>query len=157
VLRLSISLVKAAEELYFQFSRMFVDCPEVAGFWLNYAGEEAGHARWLERFLDGAAPEQLEALGDSALLEAAYRMHYLSLEQLLGRIRTLEDAYSLADELESGETNAICAFLIECFEPDKKMQAFLRAQLSVHMARLAEGFPREWNSPMRRQAVLATR
>lgn len=152
---LAIAAEKAMEELYRGLEAKFAHHQEVADFWGKYAAEEARHARWLERLRDTSSPEQLSAPADPFMLKDARKILQFSIENRLKKIKNLEDAYQLVNELENSETNAIFEFLITNFSSDKETQSFLRSQLRDHIANLTIEFPTQFKGTARRQAVKA--
>ena len=143
--KLAIDLEKAAEELYRRLESKFAHRQKVADFWKEYATEEAGHAKWLERLRDGSSPEDLSALGNPLMLEEARKLLQYYTETDLAGIENLRDAYQLADELENSEINAIFEFLVDNFSADEKMQDFLRSLLKDHIAKLMLWFPTQFD------------
>lgn len=143
---LAISAEKAAEKLYRGLEAKFAHFPEVAGFWGEYAVEEAGHTLWLERLRGRLDPEELSESADSHALENARAALQFSVEDALEEIKDLQDAYQMANELESSETNAVFEFLITHFSYDEETQAFLKAQLREHVTELMTGFPAHFES-----------
>ena len=89
------------------------------------------------------------------MLRDARKVLQFSVENRLKKIRDLEDAYQLVNELENSETNAICEFLITNFSSNEETQSFLRSQLKDHIAKLTIGFPAEFQSAARRRATKA--
>lgn len=109
---LAIAAERAAEELYRRLGARFADHAEVAGFWTNYAAEEAGHVAWLQRIRASLTAEQLSAPANPRVLADARKALETSVETRLRSIGNLEAAYQLANELENSETNAVFEFLI---------------------------------------------
>jgi len=152
---LAIRAEKAAEEMYSGLEAKFAHYPEVADFWGQYATEEAGHTRWLERLRDRLSPEKLSELADSHALENARVVLGFSVEDALEEIENLQDAYQMANELESSETNAVFEFLITHFSYDEETQSFLKAQLREHVAKLTTKFPAQFKDAAMRLSVEA--
>lgn len=139
----AISLEKTAETLYRQYEEMFSHCPEVANFWKNYANEENGHAKFIERIFFEVDKKRLSEPADIGIayqLQASInRISKINLEN----IKTLDDAYQLAVEIENTETNAIFEFIFMNFSNEElaKSRNFLRAQLRDHIDKLETNFP----------------
>ncbi len=150
----AIAAERVTEKLYLGLEVKFTHCQEAADFWMRYAKEEEGHARWLERIRNAATPEQLSAPADPFMLEDVRKTTQLSIEHVLAGIKTLEDAYRLVTEVETLETNAVFEFLITHFAEDEKALAFLRTQLKDHMD-VAAKFPMRYKSILERQGVKA--
>jgi len=152
---MAIKAEKAAEEVYRRLQAMFAPHPDVVRFWRNYAAAEAGHALWLERIRGALNPEQLAAPADAETAAAARRLLLFPVEKALQGIKTLEDAYQLANEMESGETNVVFDFLITYFASDAQAQSLMRSQLRDHVARISTGFPARFRSSASRQSIKA--
>jgi rubrerythrin len=152
----AIGLEKGAEALYKQLESMFSGYPEVALFWKNYANEERGHAEYLERIRNGVDANRLSRQADSAIFAKVNQCLNKSAQIKLEDIKTLEDAFQLATEIENAETNAIFEFMILNFSTDELAQShkFLRTQLSAHITRLENEFPNPYKSRVARQGVL---
>jgi len=152
---LAIAAEKAAEELYQGLEAKFAHQQEVAAFWREYAAEETTHARWLERLREGQSPQRLSERADPTVLQKAHKALDFSVENALEGIENLEEAYQLAHEVESSETNAIFEFLIVNFSSDKKTHAFLRSQLKDHIGKLMTEFPIHFRDAGARRRVEA--
>jgi len=152
---LAIATERACETLYRELAARFVDHLEVADFWERYAGQEAGHAQWLQRVRDMTSPAQLAAPADPVMLQNARALAQFSVTNALQGIHNLDDAYQLANELENSEVNAIFEFLVTHFAPDEEVREFLRAQLHDHLARLAGAFPTQYKGVIVRRAIAA--
>jgi rubrerythrin len=142
-----------ARELYRELERRFSAEPVVAAFWRRYAAEEAGHATWLEQLLKQLPPETCEAPADPDKLEMAQHIIKVPLAAALAEVKTLEDAYQLAHELESSEINTIFEFLLSTFADDRQATQFAREQLREHVARLTTGFPEPYTGTRSRSAL----
>jgi rubrerythrin len=151
----AIAAEKAAEALYRGLEAKFAHHQEAADFWKQYAAEEVGHARWLERLRGRLSAEQLAAPADPDVLQQAHRAIQFSVEHALKGVKDLEDAYQLANELENAETNAIFEFLITSFPRDEQTAPFLRAQLKSHVGKIMIEFPTQFHSVGMRRAIKA--
>ncbi len=152
---MSIAVEKATESLYRRFQAKFASQSDVERFWRAYAQAEVGHALWLERIRGTLNPAQLTAPADEEIATSARRLLAFPVERLLHEIKTLEDAYQLANELESGETNVIFEFLITHFAADAQAQSLIRSQLRDHIAKISTGFPARFKSSASRMAIKA--
>jgi rubrerythrin len=152
----AIALEKAAETVYTEFGNMFAHSPEVAAFWRSYADEERGHASYLERIKGKVDGTRLSYQADVTILEKVHSCLRKISSTQLATMRTLQDAFELATELENSETNTIFEFMIMNFTTDELAEShkFLRTQLSSHIAKLENGFPTEYKSRIARQGML---
>jgi len=153
----AIKLENDSEYLYRQLENMFSQYPDVALFWKRYADEEKGHASYLERTRAGVDSDRLSRQADSAILQKVLQHFERSIHSRLDKIKTLEDAFQLATELENSETNIVFEFMIVNFSTDElaKSHQFLRTQLNAHITRLVNDFPNPYKSSTARQNVSA--
>ncbi|MCX7682829.1 MAG: hypothetical protein N2508_12845 [Anaerolineae bacterium] len=150
---LAIKIERTAQSLYSELARGFAHYQEIASFWEEYALEEADHALWLEKVRDALPPDQLDEPADLRVVEEARKILMVSVDDLLARIRDLEDAYELVHEFESPETNTIFEFLITHFYGREDALSFIRTQLRGHIARITTEFPSRFSSPAARREV----
>lgn len=155
LIELAIQGEKLTEIFYLRLEKKFSRFPEVAQFWKSYASEEAGHARWLERLRERADDERLNEPAEQEVLKQAERALSVPIDDLIAGVRTLQDAYDLANELEHSETNAVFEFLISHFAEDAQAHAFLREQLNEHVGRLMIDFPRKVGTGTLRRGIPA--
>ena len=153
LIELAIQLEKSAEALYRGIAAKFTHHPELEKFWMRHAAEELGHARWLERLRKTSSAEQLALPADPEMLKTAQKMLQFSVDNALGNIKTFEDAYELAVDLENSETNAIFEFLITNYYADQDAVAFLRKQIKSHVASITDELPTEVKDRVQREAT----
>jgi rubrerythrin len=148
---LAIEMEKAAEALYRDFEAGFAHQQQAADFWRVYATEEAGHARWLERFRNQLSVEQLSAPADPQMLQKARQALRLYEQNKSRQAGSLYDAYQIASELESGEINVVFEFLVNHSPEEENTQDFLRAQLRIHVNKLTTGLAAQFDSQAQRE------
>ena len=153
---MAIKAEKNAEVVYRRLQAKFAPHSDAARFWRNYAAAEAGHALGLRRIRAAMSPEQLAAPADAAVAASAQRLLLFPVEKALQEVKTLEDGYQLASEIESGETNVVFEFLITHFASDAQAQALMRSKLRDHIAKISTGFPARFKSSASRLSVKAT-
>ncbi len=154
---MAIGAERIAEHVYCRLGTMFAAQRDVVRFWSDYAAAEDSHAQWLERIRGELSPEQLAAPADAQTVSNAQELLRLPVEQALEGIRTLDDAYQLANEMESGETNVVFDFLIGHCASDPQAQAFMRSQLKDHISKISVGFPVRFRSSASRLSVRAVK
>ncbi len=152
---MAIAIERSAETLYRGLQAKFAHIPEVAAFWEMYANEETGHASYLESIRAELSAEQRAHPADPQVLQDARKMMAFSVEHGLNRIGTLEDAYQIAYEIETSETNTIFEFLITNYTLAQKSRAFLQRQLHQHIDKITAEFPTPYRDAERRRAVTA--
>ncbi|RPJ52097.1 MAG: hypothetical protein EHM21_01060 [Chloroflexi bacterium] len=156
LIELAIQGERMAETFYHKLAGKFSQHPDVAEFWKGYAAEENGHAHWLIRLRERAGEERLAQPADPEVLQLAERALATPIEALLADVKTLQNAYEIANELEHSETNAVFEFLISYFAEDEQTQTFLRAQLSDHIGRLMIDFPKRLGTGTLRRGIQAS-
>jgi len=157
LIELAIRSERAAQAYYLGLADLFAHEPEVAAFWRMYAGQEHGHATWLERLRERSAPETLNRPADPHMLTAIRHMFRFSPDRILAQIETLEHAFQQAVDLENSETNTVFDFLIVHYPAEEETPEFLRAHLGEHIALLETGFPAGFRNAANRGRVKAQR
>ncbi len=121
----------------------------------RWPGEDGcGRRRGREKLRERAAPEKMGQPASPSILEDARRAISISVDSLVWSIRTLQDAYEIANELEHSEMNSVFEFLISYFIEDSETQTFLRAQLTDHVGRLMIEFPRHVGTGTFRRTII---
>ena len=134
----AISWERAAEAFYSALAEMFAADLAVRDIWLRMAADEALHVTLLETGLAHLADDQKTQALTPHQLDVVD-----SIERELAEIRseevaTLDDAYELANRLESSEINSVFQMLVlDKLEPDTRSE-LVRSQFEEHVARLAE-------------------
>jgi rubrerythrin len=134
----AIAWERAAEGLYSGLAEMFAADLSARDIWLRMAADEAFHVTLLEAGLARLTGD------DRARALMPYHMDVVdSIERELAEIAgetvvTLDDAYELANRLESSEINSVFQVLVlDKLEPDTRA-ALVRSQFEEHVARLTE-------------------
>lgn len=155
VFDLAIRAERLAETLYLQLANRFSRNPDIEDFWIRYAREERQHGNWLGALRAQLSPEQLALPADVDVLEMANRTAAMSIDQMLGRVKTLQDAYVLAHELEHDEINTVFEFLICHYSENPEAMKVLRAELNRHINRLLIDFPKRYGTGTLRRGVVS--
>lgn len=153
LLKLALCLEVAARRFYEGLAARFSHCPEVAVFWQAMAADEACHENRLKQWRTALSAERLSQTTDGRLFQMGEKLLAVSVEELLRRVRTLSDAYEIADELESSETNTIFRFFIQEFSQDARVLDVLMQDLDGHVERLIAGFPASYATERQRAAL----
>ena len=152
---LAIALEHSAELLYRELAAMFAHVPEIAQFWNNMANEEVNHSQWLEELHKSLEEHQLRKQVDSRFSEATWTLLQTSPKARLRGVTNLDEAYEMARDFESSETNAIFDFLISDYLLATRARDFLRLQVGVHVEHLNKGLPVKYQDRSARLAVAA--
>ncbi|MBN1506324.1 MAG: hypothetical protein JW955_05735, partial [Sedimentisphaerales bacterium] len=94
---------------------------------------------------------------DARMLEAGRKLLVPSPEDHLRQVQNLDDAYEMAHDLESSETNTIFRFFITEFLPDKRIVTAILHHLSEHVERLMTGLPAPYTTREQRFLLNAMR
>jgi len=156
LLAVAIRLEASARRFYEGLAERFAHCPEVAEFWQVMAADEACHEDRLTQWGTSMSAERLSRPVDAGMLQMGRRRLGTSVEELLGDVRNLDDAYETAHDLESSEINTIFRFFITEFSRDARLIDILRQDLDGHVERLIAGFPARYATRAQRAAVQAT-
>ncbi len=151
---LAISLETILRALYRKFAQRFAHVPEASRLWEAMGKDEMWHAQKLEAIRDSLSVDELHGEANARMLHAARWLVRLSVDDALKTVRTLQDAYELAHELEHSEVNAIFGFLASEFIPSEAQRRFVRAEIRNHLDRLAR-CPEVVADPAKRSAVHA--
>ena len=155
IFNIAISLEKKAEAFYFGLSDKFSDHPEVSEFWKGMMKDEDQHARVLQKSLDSLDEQQrhmpVEAAGASYSDNEIQR--YLSLCDLQ-KVKTLDDAYDAAYNLEFSEINSKVKSLIKKFMKSDEVIQLILSVLEHHVSKLEE-FSKTYCDEESRKRILA--
>jgi len=107
----AMQMERDAAALYRRFAAMFASENEVANFWIGLSADEDEHEAMLRAMLEGLPQEQRR--------EPADREVAMNIERGMRRIETIpqdsvadfDQAYSIAQSLESSEVNLVFTFL----------------------------------------------
>jgi hypothetical protein len=151
LLELSLGFKENARELFKKWVQLFAGVPDVTAFWSGYASGEAYHARLLEDLRRRLSPEQLVTHIENELAGETKRLlAFLQKEQ---DIETLDQAYHYANMIDNSEINPLFEVLLSIFEKDEKTIALIRLQLTEHIGKFTNNFPRRFSRPELRQAI----
>jgi len=110
--------------------------PEIAAFWKKMAADESDHISLLEELRASLTAEQLSLPTDPSMLWKARKVQQFSVKDTLEKIKTLDDAYERAHELESSEINTVYTFIMEALVSAEQRRSFLKAEIKNHQNKL---------------------
>lgn len=143
-------LERLVSKIYFRFSHLFLERPELRDFWWEMAREEEQHACILF-----ACKALIENYGDEKLDPAISRDKAQELEERLSaflargtRSLTTEEAFRIAMEIESSEIDAIYSKLLQLGGPNiAKTMENLGVPASVQRQKLKAALRRFCSNP----------
>jgi rubrerythrin len=134
----AISWERAAEAFYSALAEMFAADLAVRDIWLRMAADEALHVTLLRTGLARLADDQRTQALTPHQLDVVDSIERELAEIRSEEITTLDDAYELANRLESSEINSVFQMLVlDKLEPDTRSE-LVRSQFEEHVARLVE-------------------
>ena len=145
----------SAHGVYTSLSGRFSAHPDVGAFWKGMADDELLHAEEYR-----AAQRSLTSLQLDHVLGAKELGDALEVESLWSAVgerelRTLQDCYETAHELESSEINSIFQFVMLDMVSDSASRRFLVSQIEEHIGRL-DDFGRRYDKALRSRIPLDT-
>lgn len=138
ILNMSISMEREASVFYAGLTELFSHFPEVSGFWLRMHKEELDHMNTIESIMQ-SPPDGLKI--DHARLSSIYKsIAFLkfSSKDSIAAVKTLEDAYKLAVNLEFSEINKAYGSIVEMFIRDDGRKAEAVENIKQHQEKLRE-------------------
>ncbi|MBN2591164.1 MAG: hypothetical protein JXA96_14960 [Sedimentisphaerales bacterium] len=124
--------------LYVQFSKMFAHIPEISSFWIELAKDEELHARALEDIQSSLENEQFSRNADEELLTSIKCISSYSDAISFDQIKTLDDAYELAHDIESSEINNVFKILTSEFISEQTRKKAIYSELKYHVDKLMD-------------------
>ena len=152
VFDVAIHAERRSEEFYRMMADGFSHVPGLSAFWKGLMKDEVGHARALERIRESLAADQLMLRAEDTLLEKARGTQRFLRGKCVQEIRTLNDAYQTAHELEHCELNALFVLLAFRFVSEEDRKTFLRSEIQRHQAKLT-AFPHTFGGLNWRQSI----
>jgi rubrerythrin len=138
VIQGAIEAENQSRHVYVQFSQMFAHVPDVAGFWQDLAYDEAKHAHTLKKTQDSLSSEQLATPADRKLLRSVAKTIALVDKISLETIRTLDNAYELAHELEFSELNYVFKCVAGDFIRQDEKKKIIFSEIEEHQRKLID-------------------
>jgi hypothetical protein len=136
--KMSMQIELKAAEIYTSLEGLFEEYPDISAFWNGLHEDELNHFSILQS-VHGNIPA--EALSDQ-VNTTLWKITKGTLDILSGinlnRVRTLDDAYNLAHDMEFSKVNAIFKFLTLDVVPCKQGDAFIDLIINEHLAKLTD-------------------
>jgi hypothetical protein len=134
--RAGIVLEKRVGAIYGQLARRFDHHREVFDFWKGMQADEIGHAEALDQIRAALTAADLARPVDAKTWSGAADLERFLARDRVGPVKTLDDAYLLAHEIEFSEINAIFKFLAAKSIPFEDRADFVISQLSQHQEKI---------------------
>jgi rubrerythrin len=134
----AIAIECQAAGIYQTFSEQFTQVPGLSAFWQSLNKDEIEHAAILKDTRSLLTPEQLSTQPGDKMWEDITVIRRMMDQDPAAAVRTLDDAYELAHELESSETNAIFRFLAAECVPSGIRKELIHSVLERHLNKLTD-------------------
>ncbi len=130
---LSIAIEHRASDFYQAFSIMFSHVSGLEAFWQVLINDELGHESILKEARKSLTSAQLQSQADDRMWKSIMRIRRWFTDDLVTSVRTLDDAYELAHQLEYSEINAIFEFLASEWMPAEKRKEIIHNIIEKHL------------------------
>ena len=154
VFELAISCENLAGVVYGDFTKKFAHEPEIVDFWKDMIEDEKKHAESLKEIHKTLSPEQLGLPADLRLVSELKNILTLTLEDVTKDVKTLDDAYEVANDLENSEVNAAFRMLMNEFVPVETRRRAILGTVEIHLGRLIN-FSENYGAPEWRKTIVA--
>ena len=111
---------------------------DLSDFWDELVKDEKRHATTLQDVKKLLTLEQLLTSSDKKMWDDVASIQRLLNKDLVGAIKTLDDAYELAHELEFSEVNAVFKFLAAELIPSEERKKFVVTEIKQHQQKLLD-------------------
>ncbi len=135
---LAIEIEYKAAHIYERLSKLFSHVQGLSDFWDELVKDEKRHATTLQDVKKLLTPQQLLTHSDKKMWDNIASIQRLLSKDLVGAIKTLDDAYELAHELEFSEVNAIFKFLAAGFIPSDERKKHVVSEIKQHQQKLLD-------------------
>jgi DNA-binding response OmpR family regulator len=153
VFELALTSEIAARNLYRGLAAKFAHVPAVAQFWQGMMHDEEAHAEQLERLRVSLTAEQLAAPAQSSLWRQATASYELATHISNDAVQTLDDAYQVAQRLESSEINAVFELLMVRYLAMEHKEEIILSQIRNHTSKMLTFSQLFGEAPTRRQVA----
>ncbi len=153
--KLAITAEKIMQDYYEGLANKFSNLSKVSNFWQDMANDESHHGAALESMCKSLSDTVLFSEAEFAILQKcrAY-LKRVSVKDMLSSVKTLDDAYELAHELESSEANIVFKFLTAKFiKPEKRMKITI-AMIENHINKIMDFSEKFGNAKWRKTIII---
>ena len=150
----AIEIEKSAGQIYAKFAKMFSSFPKAAEFWKEMNRDELDHAKWLIEIKETLSDEELSSSPDYNLILKVHHINKLLEEYSARNIDNLDDAYELANEIESSEVNNLFSLLAHKFISSENKRRILLSEITEHQMKIID-FPKNFGDEILRKEVKA--
>jgi rubrerythrin len=151
-INLAISAESKARDFYKKLAEKFPVPFEVMDFWRGMMQDEEEHLKEVESMRDALTHAQLQTPKDPEFFHKVKEFLAFEVEEKLDAIRTLDDAYKMAVNLEYSEINKLMLLLSTDHVSLEEHKRKLRDSLDKHIEKI-ENFPRKFGDARWRKGI----
>jgi rubrerythrin len=151
-----IEIEKMAAEIYEEFAKLFSDFPKIADFWKGMNRDEIDHAKWLIEMKESLPEEVLSSSPDYDLILKVHSIKKSLGEYSEKKINSLDDAYELANDIESSEVNNLFRLFTHKFISSEDKKNFILSEINDHQLKTMN-FPKNFGDKILRKEIKAER
>lgn len=111
IIERAIKIEKRVADLYAVFAKRFSHVPGMSDFWSDLRRDEVGHMGELRVICESLSAEKLGALESRGISISVHRAMTFVDDVCLSGLKTLDDAYEIARNLEFSEINTVFEYL----------------------------------------------
>jgi rubrerythrin len=149
LLELAINWETQAHDLFLDFANLFSHEPKVNEFWIQLSKDESMHIGVLTDILNNIPTEKRLMEVGTEQWNSVTQVEELIKEASTKKVLTLDDAYELAQQLETSEVNALFKMLVIDYLPDEEVHKIIVSEVREHIEKLMR-FGKEYTQLHRR-------
>ena len=138
ILDRAIKIEKRVADLYAIFTKRFSHVPGMSDFWSDLRRDEIGHMGELRVVYESLPAEKLQAPESRAVSISVHRAIACVDDVCLSRVKTLDDAYEIARNLEFSEINTVFEYLTMDLVPASSRDEMVTYQVEEHEKKLVD-------------------
>lgn len=151
----SIKIECRIKDMYRVFSEMFRGHPDISDFWKRLEKDELQHIEILKDIKTKLSPDEKLSASGSGMYQEMTGIEKKLDEIQLQSVRTLDDAYETAHDVEFSEINSVFLFLISCSINTRDRNSFFSSIITEHQNSLLE-FGKRTGGRGRRREIKAS-
>ncbi len=150
----AIEIEKKAGKIYERFAELFSNFPKTVGFWKGMNQDELDHAKWLSEIKESLSEEELSSYPDYDFILKVHSIKKSLEEYSKKKIENLDDAYELANDIESSEINNLFRLLAHKFISSEEKRRFILSEINEHQLKIMD-FPKNFGDRILREEIKA--
>jgi hypothetical protein len=154
MISLAISAEREARAFYTGLAEKFSEHPDISDFWRGMMMDEEGHIREIEAIRESLSPDQLDAPENPELFHKVSEFLRFHAGEKLAAVGNLDEAYSIAVNLEYSEINKLMELMISKHITSNDHGARMRNSLEEHLGKI-RNFPKRFGDSHWRRTIEA--